>query len=157
MANLLVKLGIISMLSSSCAEERFYARRDYDQYPDYKKEIAEYNIMHILGQNCEILDTDENGRTIGDSKRISCRQCIEYSTGPGGCNEHGRGYIERFSIAVAAVDENGRHCVNLTGNRHCKIIKTGGGLFRDKEINLIFVRDQKEAEDLAEAIRFYFD
>ena len=58
MASLLAKLGIISTIISGCAAGPIYAKRDYDQYPDYRKEIALHNIKHILDDVCDSSSAD---------------------------------------------------------------------------------------------------
>jgi len=61
MASLLIKLGIFGALISGCAAGPIYAKRDYDQYPDYRKEIALHNIKHILSDICDSSSADEEG------------------------------------------------------------------------------------------------
>ena len=47
-------VAIAAAGAMSCATPHFQAKRDYLTYPDYKKEIALYNITGILAEKCRI-------------------------------------------------------------------------------------------------------
>ncbi len=61
MVRLLDKLVILGVGILSGCTGPVYAKRDYDQYPDYRREIALYNVQAILRDICDISSADEKG------------------------------------------------------------------------------------------------
>lgn len=56
--------ALLLIASLSCASAPvFQAKRDYDAYPKYRKDIAMYNIQNILKQHCNQPTVDAQGFT----------------------------------------------------------------------------------------------
>lgn len=74
MKSLFARLGVIGMIASGCINGPVYAKRDYEQYPDYRKDIALYNIKNILSNVCDSSSADENGFDCRKKECVSSHQ-----------------------------------------------------------------------------------
>lgn len=139
----LLILGLAGLLG--CAVT--YAKRDYDQYPAYKKDIALYNMKEIASDFCDPsniirfpackkIEFDNSGFTY---TRTNCYRW----NGRGGCNQS---QLEQFSMAwseirkIIPVPEDGRLQV-FSENDQC--------------ITLELFNGQRQLADFAEAMNIY--
>lgn len=134
-----------------------YARRDYDQYPAHKKEIALFNMREIARDMCaplgssgrvkRCLEMQIDGREIRQ-KTGFCRQEYFYNDQYGShvrCDEVGERQETIYLSSVRKLVPQGDG-----GKYEVKVCGEGGDC---KEIKGF--KDLKQAEDFAEALRVY--
>jgi len=148
----LVGLGLISL--ASCVPTT-YAKRDYERYPAYKKEIALYNIKEIAKDVCF------SGPAFVINYPVIKPKCEEMKI-----DESGISYIKRKCVDIRHDYTQHRvYCGNDVQERHSfswweikgvrvideKVIVS----LREGEVDMEGFKDSRQAADFAEALRIY--
>lgn len=130
-----------------------YAKNEYEQHPQFRKEIALYNIKNILSDVCDSSGADEQG--------FFCQmkgKCKDYTYSAPVSNPYQqRGGSIRTS--QCADDEK----INASWNRlryawqkgHCVELITTDQQEKPEDRGRICTRDSKQAEGLKSAINWY--
>ena len=134
------------LLAAACATTPpFQAKRDYATYPDYKGDIAFYNMENILKDNCL-----KNSFSIG-RERFYCQStgdCLKmnpaytYNNGlytvNASCGEYAEAYANDAWKDIQSVTAK-ETCLKFNGEMGCDI----------------YTRTPQQAQELAEAIMIY--
>ena len=144
---LLLSIGLLGCTT-------FYAKRDYEQYPNYKKEIALYNITHLLEHNCQ--------RPQADSYKFSCvrSECLESQQQTTANPSMGPSGSLGYSTTTICTKSSPPHDVGMTWaslrqkniTREGNCIHYSGGTECD-----IQTKDERQAADLIEAFKIYLE
>lgn len=146
MKQIIIGLGLAGMLGCAPLPPAVRARQDYSAYPQYKENIALYNIARILEENCN------PSKWRVDEEGLFCEQEVTYNRFNYVVTEDNEIRVEWSDISKASV---GNYPYTYTFFVRKDGKEKNEGFFSNSQSNRLKTRNENQADDIAQAVNIY--